>query len=219
MQKYLLIPLFLVGYATAVEKTDREKFLYDTDRKKLQHVIGKLDVKKVKKLLRRMGDLQRADRTSLVNKAQATLSKTRQNVSLLSSRWDLAKLIGGSTVAGVGSYVTLASLFFGWRLRSGSSAFDSTFNLSDQDDRDMLGRRLYVGAGVSGVIALVGGYYALKGYYCDTAYGRVKIARKIATLIKEARIEEVQEPEIRALEVQKPEASQDGSSTPLRTES
>ncbi len=212
MQKYILIPLLLVGYVTVAEKTDTEK---------VQDAIEKLDLEKVTELLKEMRDLPREDKTSLVKKAQAALSNARENVSLANSKWDLAKYIGGSAAAGVGSYLAFSYGFGGWYFRSGSREIDYVFPPNfinkyayDLDARDRLGMGMYIVAGVSGAIALVGGYYAWKGYYCDTAYGRVKIARKIATLVKEARIEEVQEPE-----VQQPAASPASSSTPLRTES
>ena len=213
MQKYILISLLLVGCATVTAKTDREK---------LQRAIKTLELKKVTKLLKEMRDLPREDKTSLVNKAQAALSNARENVSLLRSKWDLAKYLGGSAVAWVGINVAFQCGVLGYLFRSGSSEIDRIFPPDlirmyayDQDARNRLGMGIYIGAGVSSTIALVGGYYAVKGYYCDTAYGRVNMARKIAALVKKTCSEEVPEPD-----VQQPAASPDWSSTtPLPTES
>ncbi len=138
MQKYLLIPLLFVGCVMVAEKTDAER---------VQDAIEKLELEKVAELLDEI-TLQRSDKRNLIKQARAQISNARENVSLLKSKWDLAKLIGGSATTVAGVVGAAAGGCLGWYFRSGSTYYDHRLPLflntyeNDLDARDRLGKVL-----------------------------------------------------------------------------
>src|SRR5437899_2914048 len=94
MQKYVILSLLILGSASVATATDSGK---------LSAAIEKQDIEKVRRLIKRIGELEPADKKNLQKDAHEMVSDARENVSLLKSKWDLAKFVGGSTLGACGA--------------------------------------------------------------------------------------------------------------------
>lgn len=153
---------------------------------KLGLAVEHQDLEKVKKRLAQVKELDDTDKKLLLKDALKIVGEAREKVSLSKSPWDLAKLVGGSVVALAGTSLAVLGAVGGYFMLRGSGRFDHYFTILSQNDRTRCGMYVLGASAASALLACGGGYVAVKGYSCDTAYGRVTIAKKIADLIKNA---------------------------------
>ncbi len=191
MQKQILLSGMLLVSASLVAQNEIEKG-------KLSAAIENQDFEKVQKTLKEVGELEPADKKSFLKGANDIVAEKREGVSLSKSKWDLAKFIGGSFAAVAGLPMAAAGVWLGRYFQSGRTDMDSAFRHSAPqwlNDRDRAARECYTAGVIYGILGVAGVYFAVKGYYCDTAFGKVTQARKIANLIKKAPVKGGAQPE------------------------
>lgn len=135
-------------------------------QEKMDKAISSSDLAMVKKMIKRYGELEAQVKQDYMEDAEDKVEELKGKVSLWRSPWDLAKLTGGL-------------IFASCMLVAASSRREGGRTFRDHDNKTLTSV-----IGFSG--ALLGLYFASKGYFCSTAEERVGLARKVYDELKKA---------------------------------
>ncbi len=173
MHKYIVLAFVGLGQATLTAQTDAE--ILDA---RFNSAIEKLDVAKIENLLARVGTLEPAYKKILQDDAQYGITAAQIIVSLSKSEKDRSALIKwGLGVCASGGLMVLAARI--------ARPDDSPSRLPGDTDRPGWNEWHALSAVFFGG-AFFSGYFALHGFRCSYATGRLASARKIAKLIGRA---------------------------------
>ena len=160
MKKYVMfsvVSLFALCSALDAKRNDRK---YDA---LLTAVEQSYDEASVKKLLRRAGSLNEAQKNELLEAADSAVEECTQSISLLRSKRDLAKFVGGLRFVAIG-------LFSGTVIAPTLNDYDQEF------------QKTAVQA-VGAFSTFLGFYGMLKGLKCSSARSRLENAENVEDLL------------------------------------
>ncbi len=166
-----IIPMYLVIFGSVSLHADKAQNALMRD------AIETSDVLAVRGLLKKVEPLKTADKTSWIKFADDVIGEKRELTSLLKSPRDLIRFLFGATVTV--SCTGLAGFFFRRYLRCPLNSG------VDPEER----RTNLVYSGLSAGVVILGVIAMVKGWYCDTAYANVKLARLAKEAIEKALVE------------------------------
>ncbi len=173
MYKPIVLSFIGIGYITLTAHMDPE--MLDA---RLRSAIAKLDFAQVDNLLVRAGVLEPTYKTILHDDAQYQITAAQKKISLLASKKDRSTLIKwalGSCASG-----GLAWAVANFSLSGGKPGETQSYEWQ-WDAKHAASAALYAGAVFSG-------YFALRGFRCSYAEGRLASACTIAQLIEMASV-------------------------------
>ena len=174
MHQSLVLSCIGVGYITLTAHMDGE--MLDA---RLRSAIKKLDYAQVENLLVRAGALEPAYKKILHDDVQYRITAAQKNISLSKSEEDHSTLIKwglGACASGGLAWVVAFQM-------SGGKPGESIPYEWQWDAQHVLTAALCAGVVFSG-------YFALQGFRCSHAQGRLVAARTIAQLIETASVKE-----------------------------
>lgn len=136
---------------------------------KVVDAIEVLDLALVKRALKRIESFDARMKKELLGEAEDKVDTCKQNLSIFKSRTDSVKLVCGSLVGVAGLIGTLGGLY-GAVMENATSGYPIAL--------------------ISGGVAGYSFYKAFCGLYCETAYARLAVARKILDEIKKIEVVE-----------------------------